>query len=202
MRLIPLALAALVLAAAPAAAQRLAASAAPAASAEAFSPPSPRIKSGSRARLLALHSVVATGVGAALLSQGVESQWKGDVGYWLFAYGTVAAPSAGNLYAGDRERAMRGMAIRGAGGALVVTSMIGHVLSTDIDDPDAPSYDWDSLNLAGGAIILAGAAYSIATAGTSVAEHNERMRGNPPLAAAPTIHAGRDGVGLGVRVRF
>ncbi len=169
--------------------------------------PSSMAKSASKARLLSVaHTAVATSVGLALMSQGVESLWKADVGFWLFAYGALAAPSAGNLYARDFARTQTGLAIRSAGAALVLTSVWGQILSPefDIDNPDGGNLRWDNLNVAGVAIMAAGAAYSIATAPASVEEYNRRSAAGatPRVSLTPAYTPSTGNVGVHVGVRF
>jgi hypothetical protein len=195
-----LAAAVLALHAVPARAQQLGVAETEAASA----PASPRLKSARRAQLLALgHTALASTAGAALMSQGVESQWKGDVGFWLFAYGTIFAPSAGNFYAGDKRRTSIGLQVRGAGSALVVTSLWAQILSPefDIDNPEGGKLNWDALSISGGALILTGGAYSILTAPRSVAEYNERATPRLQVRAGPALDTRSGAVGLQVNVK-
>lgn len=152
--------------------------------------PEPRVsaavKSGSRARLLSIaHTAVATSAGFALMSRGGESDLYGVPGYWLFAYGTLAAPSAGNFYAGDRARVNTGLNIRAIGAALIVTSMGKQIFSSafDIDNPDGGDFHWDALNVTGTGVVVAGAAYSLITIPASVEKYNR----NSAVAAAPRV---------------
>jgi hypothetical protein len=165
----------------------------------------PRLKSRSRAQALALgHTLVASTAGAALMSQGVESQWKGDVGYWLFAYGTVIAPSAGNFYADDGRRTSRGLLIRSAGSLLVAASVFGQLLTSpefDLDNPEGGDLHWDAVNLTGAALMAGGAAYSILTAPRSVTEYNERLARAHEVRVAPALASG-GAVGVQVRIGF
>ncbi|MBW3571586.1 MAG: hypothetical protein KY467_10810 [Gemmatimonadetes bacterium] len=163
-------------------------------------------KSASRAQLLSIgHTAVATSVGWFLMRDGVDSQLKGDIGYWLVAYGALAAPSAGNYYARDKARVERGMMIRSAGGALVVASMWRQLFTAfDLDDPDgARWFHWDALNVTGFTIIAAGAAYSVATAPASVNEYNMRVSGDGPrVTVGPAYAPTTSSVGIQVEVRF
>ncbi|HEY7767036.1 hypothetical protein [Longimicrobium sp.] len=165
----------------------------------------PRPKSRSRAQVLALgHTLVATGTGAALMNQGVESQWKGDVGYWLFAYGTLIAPSAGNFYAGDARRTSLGLQIRGAGATLVLGSVISQILTSpefDMDNPEGGDLHWDAVNVMGSGLMIGGAAYSILTAPRSVTEHNEKMTRAHAVRIAPAVASG-GAVGVQAGINF
>lgn len=195
-----LAAALLALAAVPAPAQQLQTVKA----GDSSAPASPRVKSARRAQLLAIgHTALASTAGAALMSQGVESQWKGDVGFWLFTYGTIFAPSAGNFYAGDRRRTSIGLQVRGVGSALVVASVWAQILSPefDIDNPEGGDLSWDAMSISGGALILTGAAYSILTAPRSVAEYNERAAPGIQVRAAPALDARSGAVGLQVNLK-
>jgi hypothetical protein len=144
------------------------------------------VKSGSRARLLSIaHTAVATSAGFALMRRGGESDVYGVPGYWLFAYGTLAAPSAGNFYAGDRARVNTGLNIRTIGAALIVTSMWKQIFSSafDIDNPDGGEFHWDALNVTGTGVVVAGATYSVITIPASVEKYNR----NSAVAAAPRV---------------
>jgi len=191
----------LVLSAVPAPAQQLEALAPAAVSASA----SPHLKSTRRAQLLAIgQTTLASAAGAALMSQGVESQWKGDVGYWLFSYGALLAPSAGNFYAQDGRRTAVGLGVRSAGATLVVASLWAQLLFSpefDMDNPDGGDLRWDALNVSGGALILTGAAFSILTAPKSVAEYNERTVQRAQVRAGPALDTRSGGVGVQVSVR-
>lgn len=191
----------LALSAVPAHAQQLEAVAPAATSA----PASPHLKSPRRAQLLAIgQSALATAAGAALMTQAVESQWKGDVGYWLFSYGALVAPSAGNFYAQDMRRATIGLGVRGAGATLVIASLWAQLLFSpefDIDNPEGGDLRWDPLNVTGGALIVAGAAYSIVTAPQSVAEYNERAAQVVQVRAGPAIDTRSGAVGVQFSVR-
>lgn len=204
-RLLPAAL--LALSAVHAPAQQLEA-VAPAATAASSAPDSPRLKSTRRAQLLAIgHTALASAAGAAgaaLMSQGVESQWKGDVGYWLFSYGAIVAPSAGNFYAQDMRRTTIGMGVRSAGATLVVASLWAQLLFSpefDMDNPDGGDLRWDALNVSGGALILTGAAYSILTAPRSVAEHNERATPAAQVRAGPALDTRSGAMGVQFSVK-
>jgi hypothetical protein len=168
-------------------------------------PASPRLKSPRRAQLLAIgHTALASAAGAALMSQGVESQWKGDVGYWLFSYGALLAPSAGSFYARDKRRTSIGLTVRSAGATLVVASLWGQLLFSpefDMDNPDGGDLHWDALNVSGGALILTGAAYSILTAPRSVAEYNERAVQTAQVRAGPAFDTRSGAVGVQFSVR-
>ncbi|HEY0021527.1 MAG TPA: hypothetical protein VGB24_01415 [Longimicrobium sp.] len=164
-----------------------------------------QLKSRSRAQALALgHTVVATATGAALMSQGVESQWKGDAGYWLLVYGTLIAPSAGNFYARDTRRTAVGLQVRGAGATLVLGSVISQLLTSpefDMDNPEGGDLHWDAVNVMGTGLIIGGAAYSILTAPRSVSEHNERVTSAHGVRIAPAVARG-GAVGVQVGIDF
>lgn len=167
-------------------------------------PDPPRFKSARHAQLLAIgHTALASAAGAALMSQGVDSQWKGDVGYWLFAYGALVAPSAGSFYAADRRRTMIGLQVRGVGSALVAASLWAQILSPefDLDNPDGGQLHWDALNVSGGALILTGAAYSILTAPRSVAEYNQGTTPRLQVRAGPALDTHSGAVGVQVSVK-
>ncbi len=153
-------------------------------------------KSASQARLLSL----------ALMSRGTQSDLYGVPGYWLFAYGTLAAPSVGNLYARDYARMRTGLAIRSAGAALVLTSAGRQLLSPafDIDNPAGGKFRWDALNLTGAGVMAAGAAYSIATAPASVEQYNRRSTApaTPRVSLTPAYTPATGNVGVHVGVRF
>ena len=169
-----------------------------------LSAPAAAPKSASRAQLLSIgHMAVASSVGWLLMRDGVDSQLKGDVGYWLFAYGALVAPSAGNFYAGDKARVKRGLMIRSAGGALVAASMWRQIFTTfNVDNPDARLH-WDALNATGFAIITAGAAYSLATAPASVDAYNRKTSGDRPrVTVAPSFAPATLAAGIQVEVRF
>ena len=165
-------------------------------------------KSASKARFLSIvHTAVATSAGLTLMSRGVESDLYGVPGYWLFAYGTLGAPSAGNLYARDHARTKTGFSIRSAGAALVLTSVWRQILFSgefDMDNPDGGHLRWDALNLAGVGVMAAGAAHSIATAPASVAEYNRRSaaRAKPHVSLAPGYAQGTGNMTVNVGVRF
>ncbi|MDQ3524868.1 MAG: hypothetical protein M3451_07435 [Chloroflexota bacterium] len=164
-------------------------------------------KSASQARLLSLaHTAVASSAGLALMSRGTQSDLYGVPGYWLFAYGTLAAPSVGNLYARDYARMRTGLAIRSAGAALVLTSAGRQLLSPafDIDNPAGGKFRWDALNLTGAGVMAAGAAYSIATAPASVEQYNRRSTApaTPRVSLTPAYTPATGNVGVHVGVRF
>ncbi|HEV2149603.1 MAG TPA: hypothetical protein VGR37_19540 [Longimicrobiaceae bacterium] len=164
-------------------------------------------KSASRAQFLSVaHTAVATSAGLALLSRGTESDLYAIPGFWLFAYGAVAAPSAGSFYARDRERTQTGLAIRSAGAALVVASAWSQILSPrfDLDNPDGGEFRWDALNVAGVGVMAAGAAYSIATAPASVERYNRRVVAGaaPRVSLSPAYAPATGSVGVHMGVRF
>jgi hypothetical protein len=164
-------------------------------------------RSPQKALLLSIgHTAVATSVGAALMSRGAESDLYAIPGYWLFAYGTMLAPSAGNFYGRDRERVNRGLLIRAAGTGVLVTSLWRQVFSPafDIDDPDARRFHWDAGTAAGTGIIAAGAVYSIATAPASAEAYNRRglTRTPPTVGLSPAAPSGVPAVALHVQLRF
>jgi hypothetical protein len=198
LNLLPVAL--LLLNAIPAPAQRLQVPA-PAASV----PASPHLKSTRRAQLLAISQTALAGAArVAMMSQGVESQWKGDVGFWMFSYGALLAPSAGNFYANDKRRTTIGLGVRGAGATLVAASLWSQLLFSpefDMDNPDGGDFHWDALNISGGVLILSGAAYSILTAPRSVTEYNERSAQRVQVRASPALDARSGAAGVQVSVR-
>jgi hypothetical protein len=164
-------------------------------------------KSAARARLLSIaHTAVATSAGLALMSRGTESDLYGAAGYWLFAYGALAAPSAGNLYARDYARTRTGLAIRSAGAALVLASVGRQLLSPafDIDNPDGGKFRWDALNLSGAGVMAVGALYGIATARTSVEEYNRRSAAGAGsrVSLVPAYVPATGSVGVQTGVRF
>jgi hypothetical protein len=183
---------------------------APASAQEAALPsPAPAVaeKSASKALFLAAaHTTFATSVGFAMMRQGVKSDILGMGGYYLFLYGTMAAPSAGNFYARDDRRTRTGVGIRVVGGGVVLTSLVRQFFTPawNLDNPDCCYFTWDPLNVLGTGVILAGAAYSISSAPASVEEFNRRQSAPtaPRAEITPVFSPANGGAGVQVGVRF
>ncbi len=160
-------------------------------------------KRESTALWLSLGGTVAS-IGLLALAENTanDSTGSGDLADGLGTVGAIGlwfAPSAGHWYAGKLWTTGLGLRLAGAGVALVgVVLLVGCIDSDNTCDEGAAAV----LMVGGAAAFVGGGIYDIATAPTSVREHNDRLRGNlgRGWSVAPSVR--RDGAGLVVGGRF
>jgi hypothetical protein len=68
---------------------------------------------------------VLLGVGATGVPVGTGLLIAGEPGAWVFLSGVVVGPSVGQLYAGQTGRAVGTIALRAAGSAVGISSLVG-----------------------------------------------------------------------------
>jgi len=118
----------------------------------------------------------------------------GENGFWLLLGGAVIGPSLGHFYAGNTERGVLGIVIRGA-----ATYVVGSQLIAGLDEDPSTRYQSSILVLG----VLAGigsAVIDIGTAPLSAREHNRRLE-QARLSLGPAVSPS-GAFGLGVAATF
>jgi len=141
-------------------------------------------------------SLGGTLLSAGLVTAGWLDESPGLTG--LGVLGAYAAPSFGHWYSGDYWT--RGLGLRLAGTGV---AMLGGLVAFTECPPRSdcePSPLGVSLAIGGAAVLVAGAAYDVATAPDAARRHNRRVREARGLIVTPTF-TGRQ-VGMAVAGRF
>ena len=153
-------------------------------------------------RLAMINTVfpVALGYGATVL---FDDQSVQKVGAAVAVYGLVVGPSTGNFYANDYLRGGLGVMAR-FGGALLLqdatTELFGNKFATVLGVDDREVSFNDTGVLIGGALMVGGIAFNIATAPLSAREHNRSM--GYAFRMQPIPGTGRTAPVLAARIRF
>lgn len=142
-------------------------------------------------------TVVPVGAGLLTLSQEDPSARTAIAGIGLLAFGTIAGPSLGHMYAENTGRVRAGILIRTASwGAMGL--MLASAANQD---------GWDGIGMAVTAVTIGGAAISLstiidwATVGRSTASYN-RKHGFTSMSITPNYDLADNTTGLQLSLRF